>query len=325
MQDKNLTIAINIDDILLDDKGKLKTETIDCFKNADKQNTSFILITNGPYKIAQNTIKQIKNDINGQSAPQFWVIANGGSQIYSPLGKVIQNQTFDSLKLMRLVSFSRCVDNACTFIYSTDKGNFIQVPDCTSVKLALWIYKIKDKKRGDCAFNLQEIEGFRMGRNMDAVIDEIGQINKMYAISFDKDSKRKVQYALKKEAKLCGAFAYSDKYTEVTTTSKYDAIKLILETAEQSPQNIMAKNVEDVVYIGNTISDVECLQKCNISATCGEQACSYAKSSSKYKTENLSHFMNNVYSGLFDVFMENIEKEEPKSKGRYLDRIFHMK
>ena len=323
MHNKKLTVAVDIDTVLLDKKGNLNQEALEIFKKADRQNTTFILLTNKSSEVARSVINKINIEIKGSVTSQCWVIANGGGKIVSPLGKVIQDKTFDNVRLMRIISMSKCVDNDCIYMYSTCNGNFVQVPQSNIANFTIWIYNLKDKKLGDSALNLQKIENFKEGRDMDAVTKEIGNINQLRVLSLNKDKKQKVQYAIKLEASKMGAVAYSDKYTTISTTSKLDAIKMILQTVEQSLQSTMTANIEDVIYLGNGVSDADCLNACDISATWGEKAHSKAKVSAKYNILHLSNFMDNVYNGVFDVFKENMEPEE--KKGKLPEKILHLK
>lgn len=293
---KKLTLAFDVEGTLLDKTGKLDLDVIDIFKKADKRQTTFILLTGGSLSVAQDALRQINEAIGGVPI-KAWIGANGGGLIYSPDGKNVKNEHFAESDIEDALLYARAVDKNCIAMYATEKGNFVDCPDSIANKVAMYFFKKHDAKKGSAGMKLQDID-IASFKNIDDLINEIGNINEMYFFTLSKDKKAEIHSKL---AMLFGDnySTYSEKYISAPAMNKWFALKEIQKLDANLPQD-----VRDIIYFGDGENDIACLKWCNLSVARGEQATTIAKNSAKRRLNNLSAFADEIYG---------IEQEKSKS------------
>lgn len=286
---EKLTLAFDIEGTLLDKKGILQPEVYEIFKKADLSNTNFVFLTGGSYSIAVETVKQINDIIDGEFMP--WIVSNGGSQIYAPSGNLIFDSSLDNDVITDAVKTAKEIDSGAVFMYATTDTNYVEVQQKTFNKIAMDLYKRKDAKKGCSAMNLVDVEGVATGRSLEDVLSEIGEVKELYAVSLSGSKREKLLSAL--ENILAGRNSvYGGKYMAIPARNKLSALQYLV-----SSESSMPKDVTDVVYFGDGLNDVECLQACSVSIARGEQACKEAKEVAKFRVNDLSHFADALYAG----------------------------
>ena len=315
METNNLTIAINVDDILLNRYGKLQPEALKIFAHLEDK-ANFIFLTNGSANVAFSALAQINEKLNKQLFA--WVIANGGSQIFTPNNRLLDSQSFDVLKLWRLISYLRAYDNDCMLQYCTENGNFVDIRDNFINNLRFYYFKKRDLLLGNAKLDVNRVEGMRENRNMKAIENEIGPINQLVVQGSDKKKYSSLRYVLRNNSKLFDYYERDKKFF-VPARNKLSALQTLLESAKSVKTTAMSEKekasitglpseVSKIIYIGNSVSDVECLRACDISVAHKFRACSQACDSAKYSVEHLGEFIDYIVDNNHLVPREQLEE-----------------
>ncbi len=319
---EKMTLAFDIEGTLLDKEGKLYPQVLDIFRKADLSKTNFIFITGANYRIALNTVKQINDNLSMEIKP--WIVANCGAQIYDCDNHLLVNKSLEKETVKNIVDTAIKADNKSIFMYATKDENFIEsqvngfasknenadknAKDSTLINkinvnnIAVGVFKRHDEKKGACSMNLKEIQGVRSGRNIDDVLTEIGDVNQLYVISLNKNKRKSIIDNLQALLGQDGT-VYPGKYIEIPASTKFKALQWIVENGKDMP-----KSVEDVVYFGEGLNDVECLQKCKVSVARGENAVEEAKKVAKFRLDDLSIFADNLYKGEYSKLPATIQR-----------------
>lgn len=290
---EKLTLAFDIEGTLLDKKGKLFPQVLDIFRKADFSKTNFALLTGGNYKVALETIKQINENLEKDEF-RPWVAVNGGAQIYNPNGELVVDKSLSAETLDKAITTAKGIDENAIFMYATTEDNFVESQKTLFNNTAMAFYKRKDAKKGCSGLSLIDVEGTNSGRKVEEILDEIGSVKGLYVVSLSGEKRAKVFNELSKS--LDGeASVFGGKYMAVNPSTKLDALRYILANGRSMP-----KNIEDVVYFGDGLNDVECLSTCNISVARGKDACAEAVAAAKFSIDDLSNFADALYSGAYN-------------------------
>ena len=184
-------------------------------------------------------------------------------------------------------------------MYATVNGNYVEKQNGTFNNIAMTVFKRKDSKKGCSAMALKDIEGTISGREISEVLDELGAVKELYVVSL-KRSKRSAMLPELAKALESEATVFGGKYMAIPASTKIEALDFIIKRGRSMP-----KSIEDVVYFGDGLNDVDCLKTCNISVARGEKACEEAKEVAKFSLDNLSSFADALYNGSYN----NMQKE----------------
>jgi len=283
---KKLTLAFDIEGTLLDKTGKLDKDVIDIFKKADKNLTTFILLTGGNEGVAQGALQQINEAIGGKEI-KAWIGANGGGLIVDPNGNKVLDVHFPASVVDDVIKTSYKIDKNAVLIYATEKGSFVEKPKSVANTILLHFFKKHDEKKGVAGIKLQDIDRLPKWGNASDLIVKLGFIQEIFVYASD-ESKQKICEHLQNQ--YAGRYSvFDEKIISIPACTKWQALQQICTMEKNAPQN-----AEDVVYFGDGLN-VACLRHCKISVARGEQASDVVKQSAMYQLSNLSQFADELY------------------------------
>lgn len=284
---KKLTLAFDIEGTLLDKTGKLDKDVIDIFKKADKDLTTFILLTGGNERVAQGALQQINEAIGGKEI-KAWIGANGGGLIIDPNGNKVLDVHFPASVVDDVIKTSYKIDQNAVLIYATEKGNFVEKPRSVANTILLHFFKKHDEKKGVASIKLKELAHLPKWGTASDLIVKLGFIQEIFVYASN-ESKQKICEHLQKQ--YAGRYAvFDEKIISISANTKLQALYQICAMDKNAPQN-----VADVVYFGDGLNDLACLRHCKVSVARGEQAHDVVKQSAKYQLSNLSQFADELY------------------------------
>ena len=309
---KKHVIACDIDGTLMNKNGKLDSDVLDLFKKHDPANTKSILTTGGSYKSALFALQEINKHLVQPIKP--YITTSCGSQIYSPEGELIKDYCFKSDDIYNFNQTLKENDKYSMIMYVSDNKYFIQnqdkIFDENKVRglinaLLLYVFKRKEAKKGDASgVNFLSCNDLDTIEKVQNFIKQNG-IHAIYVAPTSLSSEQKS--ALKKGLKsVANKYAtYDGMILTIFARSKKDAIKDILEIEKDNPEYV--NNLQEVVYLGDGVNDVELLNECNLSVARGEKAKESAKKVAKLSLTNLSEFATKLFKGKYDeqIYGEN--------------------
>ena len=299
MENDSLTLAINIDDILLDKNGKLTLDALNIFKNT-RGRANYIFLTDSCANVAFSTFKQVGESLGTQVSG--WVISNGGARIYAPNGRLVDNKPLDTMHCWRLVSYLRAYDNNCMLMYCTESGNYVDYPKNAINDLRFKYLKFRDSLLNDNSLNPHRLEGMRYRRDMRTITNEIGEICQIVVREFDKNKRSNIAFELRKNSNIVNICEKSGAYF-IQARGKLSALQTVLENSKTySSTSILEKgkfvistmpdDVSKIVYIGNSASDIDCLNACDISIASRSCKNGRVRMSAKYTVEHVGELVD---------------------------------
>jgi len=321
---KNLTIALDIDNTLINKKGKLDKNVYALFQKADLDRTNFIFLTGNCYACAKNCLKQINDILPSYKKITGYIATSCGSRIYAPEGQYFKDGIFckgfldfpmDKEYVKDLFFTTKDLDMDSLMVFRSCEKNYIETrPVLTVDNLIVHYCKLKEAKKGKSGLKFNDLKG-----EYSYIFNE--DIHSIFVNTLDKKLKQTLLQRLQTTASFYSHTekqpdleyqVYNGRAIQIPSRTKSFALSKILEL---DTKNDMPKNPRDVIYFGNGNSDIELLQNSRYSFARGEDIRKEVLQVSKYNYINLDKVADDLYGDEenFEQRMEDLPETDNKN------------
>jgi len=321
---KKLTIALDIDNTLINKRGKLVKNVYPLFQKADLDRTNFIFLTGNCFPCAQNCLKQINSILPSYKKITGYIATSCGSRIYAPEDEYIKEGIFckgfldfpmDKEYVQDIFFNTKDLDMNSVMVFRSGEKNFIEnQPFLTVNNLMTHYYQLKEAKKGKSGLKIQDL------KNEYSYIFE-QDIHSIFINTLDKNLKPLLFQRLQNTASFYSHTeeqpdleykVYNGTAIQIPSRPKSFALSKILEL---HAKNDMPKNIKDVIYFGNGNSDINLLFNCNYSFARGKNIRKEVLQVSKYNYINLDKVADALYGDEenFEQRMEDLPETDNKN------------
>jgi len=284
------TIAMDIDGTILNKKGKIDENVMDYFKDDRVKNSNLLFMTGNSYKIASALIQEIEKNYPKYKGKKYYVATNNGATIFDLDGNLIYSSPMDKKKIIKIAKKLQKKYKPCDVALSTIDNNYIANPKDEARAKELEKAKKYEDSKGAMGWNITILP-----KKTSSWINKIGEV---YALNFITDEPDAVMSDLEQlyDEKHLIYFDPVANIIQITLSNKWDGLKMILEHEHKINENSnFEKEACDVIFIGDGMNDVICMENCKKSYARGENLKEDVIKSAKKSVVKLEEILDEIF------------------------------